>query len=169
MHVAISPVFGAHVVQVITGGELAPVFQNVFVPSFVALQDGRPKSIQLLTSIPLHGVPQPRGQISLRIRPRDHLRRIPIPHRGESIDGLRAGHKFILTRIHIKHRFRQFFQERKNASLSPLVLTECLVVHEEIAQVAIPVDAIEPTRKSFCSKGPFGPTPIRKTESDVVA
>ena len=48
------------------------------------------------------------------------------------------------------------------------MLTKGLVVHKEVAEVAIAVDAVEPAREGFCSERPFGPAPIGKTKSAVV-
>ena len=53
VHITIRPIFGAHVIQMITGRELAPIFQDVLVSRFVSFQNSGAQSVQLLSGIAL--------------------------------------------------------------------------------------------------------------------
>src|SRR5580765_5293191 len=59
--VAVGPVFGAHVVEVVGGGQLAPVGQQKWVGLFL---DHAFELVKLVQGVGLHGVAKPGGQIA---------------------------------------------------------------------------------------------------------
>ena len=80
MDVAVRPELGAHVVQVVAGGELPPVLENeaiALVPRSripVAFVDGIPDRVELFDRVVLKGVAEPGRQVPLGVRPRDPVR-----------------------------------------------------------------------------------------------
>ena len=69
MDVAVGPVLCAHVVEVVAGGELAPVFEDVGVAGGVAFSYWFFEAVELGCGVVLEWVAEPRGEIAFRVGP----------------------------------------------------------------------------------------------------
>ena len=78
--VAIGPVLGAHVVEVVGGGEFPPVFEQVlglghggavagFLGGGVGAFDGGFEAVGVVEGVCLHGVAAPGGEVALGVGP----------------------------------------------------------------------------------------------------
>lgn len=57
----------------------------------------------------------------------------------------------------IEDCFGEFFHEVEDAGVFPLVFTEGFVVHEEVAEVSVAVDVVDPLGEFFGGERPFFP------------
>jgi len=169
VHVAVGPPLRAHVVQVIGGGELAPVFEDVVITGGVPGLHRLLQPIQLGRRILLHRVAQPGGQIPLGVRPGDGVGNIVLADRLIPSDRVAGRAEIVLAGVHIEDLLRQNIKELKDAGVFPLMLAQGFVVHEQVAEVAVAVDLIHPPGESLGGERPLRPVPIRKAEGDVVA
>src|SRR6266576_6790239 len=78
VYVAVGPVFGAHVIEMVGGGELAPIGQQNRVGF---LLDDALQLIELVQRVGLHGVAEPRRQIALGVGPGNHVGDVDVANR----------------------------------------------------------------------------------------
>ena len=57
----------------------------------------------------------------------------------------------------IEDCFGEFFEELKDAGVCPLVFAEGFVIHEEVAEVAVAVDVVDPLGELLGGEWPFFP------------
>jgi hypothetical protein len=88
--VAVGPVLRAHVVEVVGGGELAPVLEDVRGVCWRGVAGGfcvaaaltvGPSSGRLLEGVVLHGVAAPGGEVALGVGPGDEVRHVVLADR----------------------------------------------------------------------------------------
>jgi hypothetical protein len=164
---------------VVTGGEFAPIVEEIFCLGEFrsvarefgfedAIFDGGFEAEAFIEGGVLHGIAAPGGEIALGIGPGDVVVDIVIADGEELVDGHGGGDEVIFTFGDIEDGFGEFFQELEDAGVFPLVLAKGFVIHEEVAEVAIAVDVVDPLGEFFGREGPLGPTSIGEAEGDVI-
>lgn len=68
----------------------------------------------------------------------------------------------------IEDCFGEFLHEVEDPGVLPLVFTEGFVVHEEVAEVSVAVDIVDPLGEFFGGQRPLFPSLVGETEGDVV-
>ncbi len=51
----------------------------------------------------------------------------------------------VVPRVHVEDGFRDGVEELEDARVGPLMLAEGLVVHEQVAEIAVAVDLVDPS------------------------
>ena len=133
------------------------------------LAHGGLQAIDLLDGVVLQRVAQPRAEIALGVGPADRLRHVVFPDRLIGVQHLARRQELVLPRIHVVDAAGQRVEELEDAGLAPLVLAQRLVVHEQVAHVAVAVDLVHPARELLGGERPFLPVAVAEAERDVVA
>lgn len=84
-------------------------------------------------------------------------------------DGLGGGAEVVAACADVEDFFWQGIEELEDAGFFPLVLAEGFVIHEEVAEVAGVIDAIDPLGERVGVERPMGPAAIGEAEGDVIA
>ena len=166
--VAVRPVLGAHVIEVIAGGELAPILEDVFVTAGMGFLDRALELVELGGGIVLDRVSEPCREIAFGVGPRPELGDRVLIHRLIRVDHLRWREKVVVTGLAIEDLLGQCIEKLEDPGIRPLMLTECLVIHEEVAELTVSVDLIHPSRELLGGEWPFLPVSIGESKGDVV-
>ena len=139
-----------------------PYILEVLVLSLLNLGS---EGIQLSKCLVLEVVAEPCGNIALLICPRHCVGAVQHSYGLQLLSRLANGSECHLASC--QHRCGQCLNEVEDASRSLLVLTKCLVVHEEVYYITCL--SSYPASELIRCKGPLGPTLVREAEGDVVS
>jgi len=149
---------------VIRGLEPAPIAQQVRI---AAVSDSLLHPVEFRDGVLLHGVAQPGGQIALRVGPTDQVGHVDDVRRLIGVGHLARGLEVV---VGVLEDFRrQLSKEVEDAGVLPLMLAEGLVVHEQIDNVSVTVDRVDPLAELSDAERPLAPVPVGESEGDVVA
>lgn len=163
MDVAIVPVFCAHIIGLVGGGEAAKIANQFGVAGF---QNILAESIERFESGFLHVIPHPGGEVALGISPSDGV------WHGDFGDGrfeMRSfgdSDEFVVENA--KPRIDEIVHEVENSGVGPLVFAKSLKVHKKVHEIAIQTSVVEPRLVFFNGERPFGPIFVGKAEGNVV-
>lgn len=182
--IAVGPVLGAHVVEVVACGEFAPVVDDVFHFDFAfgiagcfdfdeAFFDCAFDFVGFFEGVVLHVVAAPCGEVAFGVGPRDELGDVVDSDGVESFECFTWRDEVIFGGAvlfvgDIEDCFGEFFHEVEDAGVFPLVFTEGFVVHEEVAEVSVAVDVVDPLGEFFGGEWPLFPSLVGEAECDVV-
>ena len=168
MDIAVRPVLGAHVVQMVAGGELAPILEDVRIARLCPLFHRRFQRVELLGGTVLNRVPQPRRKIALAVGPRNPVGNVVLTDWLVALEQLAWSEEIVVPVVGVVDRGRQRVEELEDPRVGPLVLAKGLVVHEQVAAVAVAVDLVDPTREFLGGKRPFLPSSVGEAKGNVV-
>ncbi len=182
--IAVGPVFGAHVVEMVACGEFSPVVEEVGHLGFLFFGGGRLgfndavfdeffEAIGFFEGVVLHGVASPGGEVAFGVGPGDVVGDIVFADGIELLEGLRWCDEVVFGGAvgffgDIEDCFGEFFEELEYSGVFPLVFAEGFVVHEEVAEIAVAVDLVDPACEFFGAEWPFFPCFVGESEGDVV-
>ena len=127
MDVAVVPVFGAHRIGVIRGGEIAPRTDEVGI---VGSEDLVTEGVEVVHGGILHGVRGPSREVALGIGPGNGLWHGNLAGGLHEAASFEDGDKFIF--VLAEPSGDEMIHKFENASVGPLVLAESLEIHKEI-------------------------------------
>lgn len=121
----------------------------------------------------LHGVAAPGGEVAFGVGPGDEVGDIVLADGGEVLEGFGRGDEVVFGGAvffvgDIEDGGGQVLEKLEDAGVGPLVFAEGFVVHEEVAEVAVAVDLVDPSGELLGGEGVLLPPSVAEAEGNVV-